>query len=508
MSVFIFTLFLCVSVHAMVGVDWTAATRNAAFPSRNLNAVLSYNNYMWVIAGVNASAVHMNDVWYSSNGADWNLATGNANFCIRAGVQGLVYNNEMWVISGNSSGLYLNDAWHSTDGVNWAAATSNAQFSPRDQYGSAVFDNGTGPKMWVMAGYNTAGATYFKDVWYSSNGADWYAATQNAAFGGRLALKCAVYNPGSGDRLWVVGGYTYTGVSANDVWWSTNGADWNLATGNAGFSPREGMGFEVYDNRMWVIGGKNGSTIYSDVWYSYDGVTWTCANPTAAFGNECEGGTTVFDNKMWSIDGMTCCGREAWYTEVLPTSTNTPTLTITGTETGTATITPTSSGTGTQTQSATPTSTRTKTGTATITPTPSYTGTEMQSVTPTLTVTVTQIPTRTVTQTLTRTVTQTPTITMTPTPYPTGELVVYPNPYNCDTAFKGTLKFLYVKPGSNVIIYTLSGELVASRRSDTNLIEWDGRNPFGERTSPGVYLYMLEEPDKGKIICGKVFKIK
>lgn len=83
--------------------------------------------------------------------------------------------------------------------------------------------------------------------------------------------------------------------------------------------------------------------------------------------------------------------------------------------------------------------------------------------------------------------------------------MVYPNPYNPETAVRGTLKFLYVKPGSAARIYSLSGELVAMKDTYTNCIEWDARTIWEDKASPGVYYYVVEERANSVVARGKLF---
>jgi len=64
------------------------------------------------------------------------------------------------------------------------------------------------------------------------------------------------------DKLWVLGG------GANDVWYSSDGVNWNCATDSAGWSSRESQTSVEFDNKLWVLGGYLYDSQYgSDVWY-------------------------------------------------------------------------------------------------------------------------------------------------------------------------------------------------------------------------------------------------
>jgi hypothetical protein len=192
--------------------------------------------------------------------------------------------------------------------VDWAAANMNAAFPKRHEQASLVF----GGKMWVITGADNV-YPHYRDAWWSVNGADWYAATQNTAFMGRAYPGKVVYNDGSGDKMWIAGG-NMNGVNVNDVWYSGNGADWLLATGNAAFAPRTGQAMVSYNGRMWLIGGGLNSSgppygHSNDVWWSTDGKNWNLATSNAAFAPRSAPAVVVFNDgsgdKMWLIGGAT-----------------------------------------------------------------------------------------------------------------------------------------------------------------------------------------------------------
>jgi sugar lactone lactonase YvrE len=137
---------------------------------------------------------------------------------------------------------------------------------------------------------------------------------------------------------------------------------------------------------------------------------------------------------------------------------------------------------------------------ATTTSTPTQTLSAMSTITqtmtetPTLTTTYTLTPTVSLTATLTpaHMPTATPTITPTPTPYPIGDIIVYPNPYSPGRAVDGALKIINLPTGSNIVVYTISGELVISISAQTPVVYWNGRNAYNSPISPGVYYYVIK----------------
>ena len=62
--------------------------------------------------------------------------------------------------------------------------------------------------------------------------ANWTQSTASAGWSARLMLTCVVFD----DKLFVLGGDD--GSKKNDVWYSTDGAAWTQSTASAGWSRR------------------------------------------------------------------------------------------------------------------------------------------------------------------------------------------------------------------------------------------------------------------------------
>jgi hypothetical protein len=305
------------------GFVWGAATTSAAFPGRDFPTGIVYNNTMWLIGGYNTANNYLNDVWSSTDGASWtnvlpNLTGGSSTqFLGRVNHTSLVYNNAMWVIGG-ANGLTtgnLNDVWTSTNGSTWtqkASAASANIFPARNSHTSVVFNN----TMWVIGGFGTPSPYFLNDVWASTDGANWYEATAGAAFSARQGHASLVFN----NAMWVIGGQSNSSY-LNDVWTSTNGVNWTqvLAYSAGGsatqFTPRNYFASFVYNNAMWVVGGSANGAVADDVWYSTNGVTWTEATPAAAFSKRDALSGLIFNNAMWVFAGANTSGylNDVWY---------------------------------------------------------------------------------------------------------------------------------------------------------------------------------------------------
>ncbi len=188
-----------------------------------------------------------------------------------------------------------------SNGESWMQATDHAAFPHKQGHSTVVFND----TMWVIAGfpgdYACPGDSCNDAIWNSSNGVNWTLATEHAGFGGRVAHRSVVFD----NKIWVIGGRNTTSLdSQNDVWYSSNGVNWRLATKEAPFDPRWDFGLTVLNNEIWVIGGSENGQIHNDVWHSPDGVNWIQATDHAGFSPRMDLTATTFDGKIWVTGGF------------------------------------------------------------------------------------------------------------------------------------------------------------------------------------------------------------
>lgn len=121
---------------------------------------------------------------------------------------------------------------------------------------------------------------YFNDVWKSADGSEWDLLTDNAPWqaraGGVLVTR--------GDYLYLIGGEEGFICEPlpdcelpyfNDVWRSADGANWELVTEAAEWTPRPGHQCGVIQDQFICFGGFGFPDNPIDVWVSEDGATWT-----------------------------------------------------------------------------------------------------------------------------------------------------------------------------------------------------------------------------------------
>jgi hypothetical protein len=186
---------------------------------------------------------------------------------------------------------FFNDVWRSTDGVTWEQMTAAAPWAARAGLSAAVL----GEHLYVFGGSQNDDSSiigangpqrlYFNDVWRSTDGAEWEQVTAAAPWAPRAGAAVVVKN----DRLFLLGGedgFTCeplpdcTPPYYNDVWSTTDGVAWELVTGSAGWSPRPGHMCELVGEQMVCFGGFGLITNPADMWASSGGGEWTLL-PTA-----------------------------------------------------------------------------------------------------------------------------------------------------------------------------------------------------------------------------------
>ena len=225
--------------------------------------------------------------------SNMSLVQPSAAWSKRSGFPGAVFNNLMWIAGGYTGNpFYANDVWYSSDGISWTAATPSAAWSSRYDLQCVVFNN----ELWVIGG------TPSSDVWHSANGISWTLATSAPPWQKRSGHSCVVFD----NKIWLIGGYQesagYNG-DMNDVWSSPDGANWTLANGTPSWSARSYPKAIAYNGKMWILGGSHnpgtGSvTSFNDVWSSTDGTNWTLVLANAPWQSGYQGASFVYDNKL------------------------------------------------------------------------------------------------------------------------------------------------------------------------------------------------------------------
>jgi hypothetical protein len=296
------------------GSDWTELSAHAQFSPRATRGV-SFDGHVWIIGGATTegtqSGARSNEIWRSDDGTDWTrVATQGTIFSPRDGHCVVVFNDKLWVIGGwdgeigaGGTQTRLNDVWSSDDGVTWTKhdPTGGVIFAPVVGHDVVAFQN----KLWVIAG-NVQNDTDSSEVWSSDDGDTWTPVTQVHPFPARRSHRVVEFN----GEMWMIAGAREVAFGADegtsDIWHSPDGANW--ATASAGYPPRVRHGLEVFNGRMYMIGGVSGedylnSTVYNDVWSSADGVQWQQETPVTPFPPRWNTALVHHGAELWMVGG-------------------------------------------------------------------------------------------------------------------------------------------------------------------------------------------------------------
>lgn len=252
------------------------------------------------------------DVWRSrDNGKNWTriLETDDTDhWPARAYFQALTKGGHMYVIGGQnyvvipnpapvgppfiSVSEFFNDVWRSRDGVHWTQMTADAGWDGRAGLSAVAL----GGYIYVMGGSQNDDSAviggppariYFNDVWRSRDGSEWEQVTAAAPWAPRAGAVvetkgCWMYLFGGEDGFTCVSGERCPPYY-NDVWRSRDGANWELVTAEAPWSPRPGHQVVSILGQFVLFGGFGLSSDPSapfapanpmDVWVSRDGAAW------------------------------------------------------------------------------------------------------------------------------------------------------------------------------------------------------------------------------------------
>ncbi|OIN98331.1 hypothetical protein AUJ66_01150 [Candidatus Desantisbacteria bacterium CG1_02_38_46] len=270
--------------------DWIKVVDKAEFSPRDTAEDLVFDGKMWLSNGYYHGNVLYRDLWCSKDGATWTLVSDTTPYDGYSEM--VVYDNKMWAVKGS--------VWTSTDGINWTKVSDKTPFGVKG-YGELIVHN---DKIWQLGSGS--------DVWNTTDGINWTCTIKSAPYGRRFASAVTVFK----DKLWLMGGSTPetntppekgypTATTHNDVWCSSDGANWTCVLEHAPWAPRQWFISKVYANKMWIIGGYDNvnAANLGDVWYTEDGINWVELVSETKFSGRHECTCYVYDKSLWVVAG-------------------------------------------------------------------------------------------------------------------------------------------------------------------------------------------------------------
>ena len=270
---------------------WTKLTDAADFPK-------SYNFPVFV-SGKKMYAFLGYGVWVSDDGRSWSKTQLEP---IRKDVystQYVQFRDAVYAI-GNNRGNYEQMTFGSMvrrtdDFRTWTTVAERTNLPGRIFPSFVAFRD----KIWLIGGYD--GTRFYNDVWNSSDGMTWNKIVENTDWTPRASSSVAVFN----DRLWLLGGGVIDGMqdphpnSKREIWSSVDGKKWERVTAEmptmAGGTP------VVFDNELWLVGANRDGTFGRSSMVTRDFKTWR--EEAAPWTPRGAVAAWVFDNKLFMTGG-------------------------------------------------------------------------------------------------------------------------------------------------------------------------------------------------------------
>lgn len=166
----------------------------------------------------------------------WDIIASESNLPKRFFYHPFVFQDKIWIIGGSDAKKSYADAWTSTDAIHWTKAADQLPFGERDSQQFVIFHN----KLYMLG----------EDVWSSEDGIHWEQESKKIAeaiFG----YSALVFD----HKIWLIG-CSRSGKFQSEVLYSVNGKDWTAL--DAPWSPRGGVAVCMFDNKIYMTGGKYG----------------------------------------------------------------------------------------------------------------------------------------------------------------------------------------------------------------------------------------------------------
>lgn len=271
--------------------SWIQVTDGAAFPGAYNFPVFTVGSQMW--------ALHNRGNWYSTDGRTWTKSELPVSG-LNSGYQRYVQFKDSIYALGTMEGNYTNMRLSSriartTDFKKWEVLAQISQLPARVFYGAVVFNG----KIWLLGGFD--GKDYYNDVWNSSDAVHWARVTEHAPWSQRNVPTAVVFN----NRIWLIGGGVIDGTpkinekEGSEIWSSVDGVTWTRVTDQLRTS---GLGMPiVFDSKLWLIGANRDGNFARSSLVTEDGATWREeAAPWSPRGGVA---AWVFDNKLYMTGG-------------------------------------------------------------------------------------------------------------------------------------------------------------------------------------------------------------
>ena len=273
------------------GYIWTQLTEHAEFPP-------SYNFSVFVVKG-KMWAFHPEGIWSSTNGQTW---TRSPLPSVRQSVYQsdyVLFNDAVYAL-GDNTGNYESIRFkptvrRTTDFRRWETVSTTSNLPGRMFRGVVAYEG----KIWLLGGYD--GKNYFNDVWNSADGINWTRVTEHADWSPRTIGTPVVFK----GLLFIVGGGAIDGDketnpgSVREIWSTRDGKEWTKMPNEmptiAGGAP------VVFEDKLWFVGTNRDGIFGRSSLNSADAINWT--EHRAPWSPRGGAATWVYNDKLYMTGG-------------------------------------------------------------------------------------------------------------------------------------------------------------------------------------------------------------
>jgi hypothetical protein len=280
---------------------WNTIPSNNGWAGRYSFQSFVRNNKIYVLTGRETWGPEAAIVSIDSTGTwnDENTETGNSFYHYD-----LIDFGDDFIMIGGYYDIPLAEVWYSTNGLNWSIVrwTPDANsFGARYAFQAFEGEN----YVYILGGKDNT--NYKNDLYRTEDGYNWYPCTLNSngdTFPERGYFQIVEFN----NKMWLIGGRNSSDF-LGDIWYTEDGESWHKVTDNAfgTLGGRSNFSTAVYQNKLYVIGGLTDSGATNQIWYTENGIDWEQAD-SGSFQARYNHSSEVMDGKIWIIGGQTSSG--------------------------------------------------------------------------------------------------------------------------------------------------------------------------------------------------------
>lgn len=225
-------------------------------------------------------------------GYKWIEHTGNAAFPKSYNFQLFNFRDTLWAFhpAGN---------WYSLNGRDWVKSSLLNSINNLAFLDYVVFNNRI-----LGLGHFEGNIEQFKlttEIYETTDMKTWKVLAEETNLPKRFFYHPFVFN----NKIWIIGGRDANDEFA-DIWNSEDGVYWVKRADDMPFGKRDGSQFVMLHNKIFMIN--------NDVWSSEDGLNWKLETKELVKGEFILGTAIAFDNKIWLLG---CNRNNVFKSEVL-----------------------------------------------------------------------------------------------------------------------------------------------------------------------------------------------